>query len=85
MRSHARGPMRPKFCINSAVPKIRGRREDRVRAASAVSRANRCNKMRARARLAIRRCIAAIRVTEQTACAELGLEIAIPAIGREIT
>jgi hypothetical protein len=33
---YSRGAMRPKFCIPFALPKIRGRREDRVRAAPAV-------------------------------------------------
>src|SRR6266545_4006283 len=36
--SRSRGAKRPKFCTN-AVPRERGRREDRVRAAPAVSRA----------------------------------------------
>jgi hypothetical protein len=31
--------MRPEFCISFALPEIRGRREDRVRAAPAVSQA----------------------------------------------
>ena len=38
--SHSRGAMRPEFCISSSLSEIRGRREDRVRAAPAVSRAN---------------------------------------------
>jgi hypothetical protein len=39
MISHSRGAMRPKFYISFALLKNRGRREDRVRAAPAVSRA----------------------------------------------
>ncbi len=36
---YSRGAMRPKFCISLALSEIRGRREDRVRAAPAVSQA----------------------------------------------
>jgi len=38
--SPSRGAMRPEFCISLSLSEIRGRREDRVRAAPAVSRAN---------------------------------------------
>ena len=38
-RSRSRGAMRPEFCISLSLIKDRGRREDRVRAAPAVSRA----------------------------------------------
>src|SRR5438128_7314100 len=39
MRSHSRGADRPRFASSFALFEIRGRREDRVRAAPAVSRA----------------------------------------------
>ena len=45
---HSRDSIRPSF-TNSSAPKKRGRREDRVRAAPAVSRAKVANKKRTRA------------------------------------
>jgi hypothetical protein len=38
-KKHSRGAMRPKFCISFALFENRGRGEDRVRAAPAVSQA----------------------------------------------
>jgi hypothetical protein len=44
MTSHSRGAMRPEFCISFALSEDRGRGEDRVRAAPAVSHAIAQNK-----------------------------------------
>jgi hypothetical protein len=49
MPSHSRDAWRPKFCISLALLKRRGRGEDRVRAAPAVSQAIVHQKMRPRA------------------------------------
>src|SRR3954469_9889280 len=46
MCSRSRGAIAPEVCTNSVPPKTRGRREDRVRAAPAVSCA-RCTKQNA--------------------------------------
>ena len=40
VRPHSRGAVRPRFASTMGPPKYRGRREDRVHAAPAVSRAN---------------------------------------------
>ena len=49
MGSHSRGASRPEFCISLALKEIRGRREDRMRAAPAVSCAIVATRTRARA------------------------------------